>query len=246
MGMLRLYLRVAALFVCFIVCIIFNYLGRFLYSYTSWPCRFMAAAAWICGVRITITGKIAQQGRILLIPNHVGWMDIPVIARACTTVFVAQDGLEATAVIKYLASINETIFISREDKLSVGWQVSRIRDALRGYKPVTIFAEGTTSDGSTLLPFKSSLLAAVDTPIEGILVQPVALLYDKIGRSFAWIGEETGGQNMKRIFTNRQPIHVELRFLEPFKPEDVGGRKEIAAKARAQIMSAIEEYLAAE
>ena len=92
----------------------------------------------------------------------------------CT--FVANDGIEKWPLIGWLCTINNTIFVSRENRFSVGDQVDDLRDAMSGEQPVTIFPEGTTHDGSGLLPFKPSLFAALVPPPQGMMVSQCSSL----------------------------------------------------------------------
>ena len=70
---------------------------------------------------------------------------------------------------------------------------------------LTLFPEGTTSDGTGLLPFKSSLLSALDPLPPGAVVQPVLLAYEDAAR-IAWVGEEHGLDNFKRILARLRPV----------------------------------------
>ncbi|MFX7942112.1 1-acyl-sn-glycerol-3-phosphate acyltransferase, partial [Acinetobacter baumannii] len=76
-------------------------------------------------------------------------------------------------VIGWLARQNRTVFVSRADRMGVAEQINQLREALAEAWAITIFPEGTTTDGQSLLPFKPSLLAVLDPPPPGIMVQPV-------------------------------------------------------------------------
>jgi lyso-ornithine lipid O-acyltransferase len=105
---------------------------------------------------------------------------------------------------------------------------------------VTIFPEGTTHDGSGLLPFKPSLFAALVPPPPGMLVQPVFLTYGRHTKRVSWVGEEKVTDNFWRLLSYIKPITATMHFLEPFDPAHYPDRKAIAAEARHRISEAMQ------
>jgi hypothetical protein len=97
--------------------------------------------------------------------------------------------------------------------------------------------------GWLALPFKTSMLRVLEPPPPGVLVQPVVLDYGRVGEWIGWIGTEDGVANGKRILSRRGSFRLEVHFLEPFDPRDMGGRKAIAAEARSRIEPAVEAAL---
>jgi hypothetical protein len=139
--------------------------------------------------------------------------------------------------LKWLCEQNHTVFITRDRRGSVAAQVEQVRAALGGH-PLTIFPEGTTSDGTAMLPFKSSLLSAVEPLAHAVPVQPVALDYaDAPG--IAWFGNEHGMANVRRILARPGRIELTIRFLEPLAGEELADRKAMTASAQAAIAGAL-------
>lgn len=170
----------------------------------------------------------------VLIANHVSWLDILLLAGAADAIFVSKAEVARTPLVGWLAALNDTIFVERSARADIAAQVDAIRSALGG-RPVTIFPEGTTGDGRTLLPFKPTLLAALDPPPPGIRVQPVRLDYGDATSDVAWVGDEPGLRNIRRILSRRS-FPVTLAFADPFVP--TGTRKDIAVEARRSIEAA--------
>ena len=104
---------------------------------------------------------------------------------------------------------------------------------------LAIFPEGTTSDGTGLLPFKSSLLSAFEPLPAGIAVQPVLLDYGSEAAQIAWIGEEHGLDNFLRIVARRRPLEVTVAFLPPLAGDQLANRKTMAQAAREAILRAL-------
>lgn len=206
---------------------------------SPWPRFFLLSVSWISGIAAETTGKRIRSN-VFYASNHHSWIDIPVISGVTGCTFVANDGIEGWPLIGWLCKINHTIFVSRENKLSVGDQIDDLRAAMTGQQPVTIFPEGTTSDGSGLLPFKASLFAALVPPPPGMMVQPVFLTYGRHTSRVAWVGEEKVTENFWRLLSYWKPISATLNFLEPFDPALFPDRKAISAEVRSRIGLAME------
>ena len=235
---LRLGCRLTAMLALLLACVPLYHIWRLMPVTNPWPRRFLAGVAWVAGVRIATSGAKTRGGEFLL-SNHVSWIDIPALAAAAGSAFVAHDGLAAIPLLRWLCEMNDTVFIARHDRASIHRQVEQVRTAIRDTGSLTIFPEGTTSDGTGLLPFKSSLLSAIEPLPEGIAVQPVALDYGSAVPDIAWVGDEPGLDNFKRILARREPIVLRVRFLPPLTGDAIRNRKTIAAAAHAAILQAL-------
>jgi 1-acyl-sn-glycerol-3-phosphate acyltransferase len=142
-------------------------------------------------------------------------------------------------VVGWLSTLNRTVFVKRENRLGVAEQINELRDALADNWSVTVFPEGTTTDGQSLLPFKTPMLRVLEPPPPGVLVQPVMLDYGAVAEEIGWIGVETGVDNAKRLLSRKGSFPVRVHFLEPFFPADFPGRKAIAAESRRRIEEAL-------
>ena len=199
------------------------------------PPPFLATIGWLSGLRVRVEGKPAS-GTLLMLANHLSWLDILALAGATRSAFVAHGGLAAHGFLKWLCDQNETEFIAREQRGTVGRQVTQVRAAL-ARRRLTIFPEGTTSDGISLLAFKSSLLSAVDGATE-VTVQPVALAYEEAAE-IAWLTNEPGMANVRRILSRTRSVRLTIRFLEPLSGSELRDRKAMAAAAQAAIAEAL-------
>ena len=170
---------------------------------------------------------------MFFVANHISWIDILTLAGASGTAFVAKHELSQVPVISWLCSLNRTVYVKREDRLGVAEQINALREALQDNWSVTVFPEGTTTDGQSLLPFKTSMMSVLEPPPPGVLVQPVLIDYGDVAEEIAWIGEEGGMNNARRILARKGSFELKLHFLEPFSPEEFRGRKAIGARARA-------------
>ena len=235
---LRVGARIFAMVVWLGLCIPLHFLAAPFTRHNPAPRLFLGGIAAIAGVRLRIEGAPAARGAFLL-ANHVSWIDIPALARASGAAFVAHDGLAGVPVLRWLCSLNDTVFIARHARASVRRQVDQVREALRDTGALAIFPEGTTSDGTGLLPFKSSLLSALDPAPDGIAIQPVLLDYGQEAATIAWVGEEHGLDNFVRILARARPVLLTVRFLPPLAGDALASRKTIAAAARSALAEAM-------
>jgi lyso-ornithine lipid O-acyltransferase len=206
---------------------------------SPWPRLFLLSVSWTFGLATATTGTRLRKN-VFYAANHHSWIDIPVMSGVTGCTFVANDGIKDWPIVGWLCGMNNTIFISRENRLSVGDQVDELRGAMAGEQPVTIFPEGTTHDGSGLLPFKPSLFAALVPPPAGMMVQPVFLSYGRHTPRIAWVGNEPALRNFWRLLSYVRPVTATIHFLEPFDPADYDDRKAISAKVRNSIGAAME------
>ena len=197
-----------------------------------WPRIFFLGFCAIIGLRPRVHGT--PRGNALYLPNHVSWMDIPALLATTGSAFVAHDGLTGSRLFKFLADLNDTVFIARDRRATIGTQIAEVRHAVAGDGALTIFIEGTTSDGTRLLPFKSALLSALEPLPEGLTIQPVLLRYAD-GPGVAWVGDDPGTANFSRMLARWRPIRLDLHFLDPLTGDTLQNRKAMAAAARDAI-----------
>jgi len=199
------------------------------------PPRFLAAMGRMAGLRIRSEGK-AEPGALLL-ANHVSWLDILALAGTSRAIFVAHAGLAGHGGLKWLCDQNRTVFITRDTRRSVAKQVAQVREAL-GPRPLVIFPEATTNDGTGLLPFRSSLLSAVEPLAHTVPIQPVALDYSE-APEIAWFGSEPGIANVRRILARPGRVDLTIRFLDPLSGPELANRKTMTTAAQAAIQRAL-------
>ncbi len=220
-----------------LVCLPLHYLWRLLGRPSPWPRRFLALVARAAGMKVRVTGTPLERD-VLFLANHLSWLDIVVLAGASGTAFVSKAEVAATPVIGWLAGLNNTVFVARAERSAVRGQADALRTALASGQPVALFPEGTTDGGPEILPFRASLLASLFPPLPGVKVQPVALDYAEAAHDLAWIGDEAGLANVRKVLTRRGTTPVTVRFLAPVDPA-TADRKALAKAARDEIADAL-------
>ena len=125
------------------------------------------------GIALQVRGPVPRQGPVLLVANHLSWLDIPVIHASQHCRFVSKSDVKAWPVIGGLASAAGTLFIERNSRRDAMRTVSRMEEAIRKGDMVAVFPEGTTGDGRDLLPFHANLIQAAISAHAPVM--PVAL-----------------------------------------------------------------------
>jgi lyso-ornithine lipid O-acyltransferase len=158
----------------------------------------------LIGIRVREIGKRSPDSPLLILANHASWLDILVITSLTPAVFVAKKEVAGWPVFGWLAKLQRTVFIDRERRHRTGAATQEIAERLNGGDAVVLFAEGTSSDGNRVLPFRSALIGAVHHAIgssthhDRVTVQPLSLAYVNLnglplGRAFrsrvAWYGD---------------------------------------------------------
>ncbi len=127
----------------------------------------------LVGVRLVLHGTPPATGPVLLVCNHISWLDILTIHAARHVRFVAKSDVRKWPLIGTLATGAGSLYIERERPRDAVRVVHHMTDALRAGDIIAVFPEGTTSDARTLLPFHANLLqAAISADVP---VQPAAL-----------------------------------------------------------------------
>jgi 1-acyl-sn-glycerol-3-phosphate acyltransferase len=145
------------------------------------------------GVTLRAQGQLGP-GAKMLVANHVSWLDVMVLHALCPQArFVAKSEVRHWPLIGRLVAGAQTFFVERRRPSQAREAVAEITGALRTGATVVLFPEGTTSNGHSVLPFRSSLLQAA--LLGGAVVRPVALRYadanERLSRDVPYIGDDT-------------------------------------------------------
>ena len=119
--------------------------------------------------------KILTKKNYLIVSNHISWLDIFIINAAYPVAFVAKHSISKWPVLSWLVRASETIFIDRKRITKIKETSKEIEHFLENKGSICIFPEGTSTDGSKLLNFKSNLLQTAIN--KNISVLPIAIQY---------------------------------------------------------------------
>ncbi len=226
--------RVAAAMLVLAVLVPPHLLVRLSRRRSPFPGPFLWATGWLAGLRIRTIGQ-RRLANVLYVANHISWLDILALGGTGRAAFVAKADVETTPLVGWLADQNHTIYVDRSARRAAGDQAGALALALASGRGITLFPEGTTGDGTALLPFRASLFQALVPPPPGIMVQPVWLDYGPLARDIAWASHESGIGNFLRVMRRARRIPLTIHYLPPFAPAAAGDRKAIAGRCHAAI-----------
>lgn len=209
----------------------------------KFPQKFHKVWCRLFRIRVHVLGKPAGKG-VLLVANHQSYLDIPVLGSTSRMAFVSRHDIANWPMVGIMVRLQESVLIERKKRGKVGEQMDAIRERLETGESVAIFAEGTTSAGNGVQPFKSSLMAAAvgdgtDTPAgHSFVIQPVSIAYVghhglPIGYEdrdhCAWIGDADLVPHVWSLLKGG-PVDVVVQYHEPIRYTP-GDRKEAAKLA---------------
>lgn len=192
----------------------------------------------ICGLRVRIKGTPNARGATLFCANHVSYLDIIVLGALSDARFVAKKDVATWPLFGLLARLADTIFVTRERRKAVG-DCTQLKDALNADGKLFLFPEGTSSNGLSVLPFRSTLFAAVEprNTSADVVMQPVSIAYARYadGRRlkgeladlYAWYGDMTLAGHLLSVFGLKGCV-VEVTFMPPIRPAAFQDRKAVA------------------
>ena len=160
--MVRAVFVLAAIAVLTLVLIPFQWLSVRLKLPTrrSIPVFYHGIVHSLLGVRIKVIGERMREHPLLIVSNHVSWLDISVITALAPVVFVAKREVASWPLFGLLAKLQRSVFVDRSRRHKTREVNSEIAQRLAEGDPVVLFGEGTSSDGNRVLPFRTALIGA--------------------------------------------------------------------------------------
>ena len=218
---------------------------RFPHWYHRQVCR-------LFGIKLHIEGGVVQDRPVLLVSNHTSWLDITVLSAVAPVSFVAKKDVGRWPFVSSLARLQRSVFVDRERRSAVGETTNEIMARLATGDTVVLFAEGTSSDGNRVLPFKTSLFAAAKPPQKAgaeaagardVVVQTLSLVYTRLhgvplNRSMrplvGWFGDMEM-QSHAWALLKAGPLDVRIRIGAPIPLEAFADRKDLARRSETEI-----------
>lgn len=194
---------------------------------------------WVLGLRLRVIGTPARgvpdgSRAVVFVCNHSSWLDIPALGSTLYGCFISKDEVASWPLISTVARLGRTVFVSRNRARTAEEREVLRRRLLEGDNLI-LFAEGTTSDGTRVLPFRTSFLS-IALGEAAPLVQPVSLVYDRlaglpVGRAareiFAYHGDTSIGAHFWRVAQWRG-LRATLLLHPPLDPRAIADRKALA------------------
>ncbi|OUL88695.1 lysophospholipid acyltransferase family protein [Paraburkholderia hospita] len=201
----------------------------------AWSLRMLQ----LCGMRLVVHNDCARLDEgVLVVANHISWIDIYVINAWRPTPFVSKAEIRKWPVVGWLAEQLGTVFIQREKRSDAKRIMHELANRLNAGELMCVFPEGTTSDGVQLLPFHANMFQAAVSASRP--VQPVCMMYeDAQGRQStapAYIDELSLGESLDALL-RAGALTAHVYVGAPLAPG--ADRRLLAAEAEASVAAAL-------
>ncbi len=198
----------------------------------------------ILGIAVEVRGRPSEVHPTLYVANHASYLDITVLGSVLKCSFVAKAEIADWPGFGVLAKLQRSVFVDRR-RGQTGSHRDEMTRRLEAGDDLVLFPEGTSSDGTFVLPFKSALFSVAERRPHGepLLVQPVTIAYTLLdgvpmGRYlrpfFAWYGDMDMGSHLPQAL-GMGDLTVVVEFHEPVTLDDFGSRKALAGYCGAAV-----------
>ncbi|MBE88203.1 MAG: 1-acyl-sn-glycerol-3-phosphate acyltransferase [Rhodospirillaceae bacterium] len=186
------------------------------------------------GMEVQVHGATSTDTPTLFASNHVSYLDIPALGSVIDGTFIAKAEIENWPIFGLLCKLQRTIFIQR-DRRRIIEQREEIYGRLREGDNLIFFPEGTSHNGTFVLPFKSALFSAAEWEFDGkpLKIQPVSIAYSMLdgvvlGRrlrpTFAWYGDMAMAGHLWQLLGTGK-LGIDIIFHEAIDIKQFGSRK---------------------
>lgn len=194
-------------------------------------------------VRLKVLNKPAQDEKFLLVSNHMGFLDILMMASSTPAVFITSIEMRETPLLGLITEMGGCFFVERRSRTKILDEMKGIVSILQKGFRVVLYPEATATNGEQVLPFKRTLMMAAAHA--GVPIQPAVVNFRKInGESFSlknrdnvcWHGDISFVVSMWSMITTKS-IDAEIEFLNKIVPTTEDDRGLIADQAHQMISS---------
>ncbi|MFI5567261.1 lysophospholipid acyltransferase family protein [Streptomyces sp. NPDC051740] len=198
-------------------------------------CRWIVRAA---GVRVRIDGTAVPTGGLLLVANHISWLDVPLLAAVRPARMLAKTEIRRWPVAGVLAARGGVLFIDRDRLRALPGTVTALAGVLRGGAAVAAFPEGSTWCGLARGHFRRAVFqAALDARVP---VQPVRIRYRSArgtpATAPAFVGDDTLLASLWRVASARGVV-AEVEVRAPLPPGSHLDRRALARAAQPEAVT---------
>lgn len=190
----------------------------------------------ILNVKTHIHGKTPETGGVLLVSNHLGYLDIIIHASFMGVRFAPKKEIRSWPVLGPYLGLSQPVWIDRKNRSKSQESLREFEKTLELEVPLIVYPEGTSTDGlHGLLPFKS-------TPFEAAIrnnrpIQPVITRYrvPEGAMNPAWFGDQELLPHVWELLGIPE-IHADIHLLPPIYPNNYSNRKQLAEAVREEMM----------
>ena len=218
-----------------------------------WGHRWHKWCRWAIGMEVQVHGAPSTDTQTLFASNHVSYLDIPAIGSVLDATFIAKAEIQNWPLLGLLCKLQRTLFIER-DRRKIREQREEMYRRLKEGDNLILFPEGTSHNGTFVLPFKSALFSAAEWDFDGnpLVIQPVSIAYSMLngivlGRrlrpTFAWYGDMSmAGHFWQLLGTGK--LGIDIIFHEATDIRQFSSRKLLSDYCERVVAGGVSSALA--
>lgn len=215
------------------------------------PHYFHAGVRWILGINVVASGEMRVESPVLFLSNHISYLDVFVLG-GVRAYFVAKSEVANWPVLGPMSKFQNTLFFERRAGMA-RHQIEVMRAHLAEGQNLILFPEGTSTNGTHIVPFKSSLLEAAKLKgdRQRVAIQPVTLAYVRhaglpmnqaVRDNYAWYAKMPFTSHFFNLFTLKT-VDVKMHFHAVVYLDEFANRKECAEYCSRKVAEKLDEFL---
>lgn len=196
---------------------------------------------WYANAKLTVKSMPPKNESFLLVGNHLGIIDIMLLASVKNCLFITSVEMRDTPLLGTLCEMGGCLFVERRNRLGMTREIESIREVLKQGFNVVLYPEGTSTNGEKLLPFKKSLITAAagtDVPILPMVLNYTSVNGEKMSGKWRnhvfWYGDHTFLAALYRMMSLKE-MTAEIEFLNPIICNSTDERREVSRQAFEQV-----------
>lgn len=207
----------------------------------------------IFGLRVKFSGQQCHVRPVLFVGNHISYLDIFALG-SIRAFFIAKSEVASWPLLGTYARFQNTLFFERKGGRAKA-QIARMQAHLAKGESLVLFAEGTSTEGAHVEPFKSSLIEAANLPSElsdrRVSIQPLTIAYthqagvrmDQVARDhYAWYGTMPFGSHAAALLS-LSPVDVKVHFHPVCYLDQFESRKACADHCQQLVAAKLAEFI---
>jgi len=220
-------------------------------NYTQVPHMFHHGVCFIFGFRRHFSGDLHTRRPTLYVSNHISYIDIFVLG-GLPAYFIAKSEVANWPVLGRLSRFQNTLFIERKAG-KTRQQLSILKQHLQQKNSLTLFPEGTSTDGIHVESFKSSLFEAANLEDDTrVAIQPITVAYthyngkkikeQSVRDNYAWYAKMPFTSHFFNLFLLKK-VDVKIHFHQVCYLDDFESRKKCADHCQALVAAKLDKFV---
>lgn len=216
------------------------------------PATYYRLTCLIFGIKVTLSGKRAD-GHVLYVGNHLSYIDIAAVGSYLNATFISKADVKNWPIFGVLATVGKTVFIERS-RDAVTKCIQDIKKTLSGGRSLILFPEGTSTKGTDVIPFKSSVFEILlnEELKKNLIVQPFTITIINVNKRavqkeedhdlYAWYGDMEFTPHLWELAKSKG-VDILITFHPPRAAADYEDRKAFASDCHKDVQEGLRNTL---